>query len=215
MSELLNKIGRCFAICVVLVTLISCSSVQDKPSNVALLDANFTVELTQYQQSSYKQIEAKFSTEQSLQLVFRVISDLELTTQWFDYLKEIETLKMYSNNQFLLRSVINSPWPLTAREIITCVDTDFEAQTISIRVNSCSEKHPINDAFVRVIDAKSTWTLQQQASGRVLISYEAWLDPSGNIPALFYNQQLIDSTTDSFQKLIKLIEASSLNQYDY
>ncbi len=209
------NIRRGLAVVVWLLSVMGCSSVQQDQADKRWQDADFTIELNQYLQSDYNQVEAQFTTEQPLQLVFRVVSDLELTTQWFDYLDDIETLEMYSNNQFLIRSVINSPWPLTNREIITCVDTHFSPKTIQIQVTACPKRYPINGQYVRVTEAKSTWTLQQLDSGRVLVNYQAWLDPNGNIPTLFYNSQLIDSTTSSLHQLITLIETSSLDQYAY
>ncbi|WP_432463911.1 START domain-containing protein [Agarivorans sp. QJM3NY_33] len=198
-----------------LLGLFSCSVSQREAADQSLINADFKIELSQYQHSPYKQVEAQFTTEQNLQLVFRVLSDLQRTAQWFEHLQAIETLEIYSNQQFLLRTIIKSPWPLTDRELITCVATNFEPKRIQIRVSACSDRYPPNPQWVRVSATKATWTLLQQASGAVLVNYKAWLDPNGNVPALFYNQQLIASTTASLHQLIKLIESSSLQQYAY
>ena len=54
--------------------------------------ASIQVELNQYKQSNFKQVEATFFTHQSKNLVFRVLSDIDQTSQWLQQVDSLEVL---------------------------------------------------------------------------------------------------------------------------
>ncbi len=173
------------------------------------------VKLSQYQQSDFKQVEATFSTGKSKELVFRVISDIEQTPQWLDRLDSLEILTSYNHHQYLLRTIIASPWPFKDRELITCVNTDFNKTETTIKVFSCSDRVPVDEQYVRILDVRSSWTITETSSSMVEINYKAWLDPSGNVPVFIFNSALIDNAKISLKQLQIIIENASLAQYWY
>jgi len=168
--------------------------------------------------SEFKRITANFTSPKSKELVFRVLSDLKRTSLWLAEIDSIETLAVYNNSQYLLRTIINSPWPFQPRELITCVDTSFEPNVTTITVVSCSERWPINKQYVRVKALSSSWRIvdiSDTSEAGVRITYRAWLEPQGNVPAFFFNQQLVSKTEASLSKLQEIIQASHLSQYSY
>jgi len=177
------------------------------PQNIQPTKANsLRVSLESQQGSAFKRVTATFTTTKSRDVVFRVVSDLAKTPQWIPEVSSITPLKIYNNNHFLLRTVLNSPWPFMARELITCVHTTFKPKRIIIDIKSCSDDFAIDDQYVRVEQLNSRWTITQTNSKQVEIQYRAWLEPQGNVPAFFFNNALKNSTADSFQRLRELIE---------
>jgi len=156
--------------------------------------------------SDFKQVTARFTTKQSKETVFRVISDLAKTRLWIPEISSITPLKVYSNNHFILRTVLNSPWPFMQRELITCVATQFNPNTTIIEITSCSDRHPLDRQLVRVSQVQSRWTIKQVNQQDVEVNYQTWLDPQGLVPAFFFNNALKNSTTASFKRLQQLIE---------
>ena len=170
--------------------------------------------LSEYEDSKFSQVNASFYVSSNKNDAFRIISDLSLSTQWFDRLKSIDTLVFEDNNNFVLRTIISSPWPFKNRELITCVNTQFMDASTIITIENCPTKHPETTELVRIQHANSLWTItsipnnQQLSSGKYLtkISYQAWLEPDGYVPAFFFNQSLKDSSLKSLIALKQLIE---------
>jgi len=195
---------------IVIFTLPSCAIFS--PQNIQSIKENsLRVSLESQQGSAFKRVTATFTTTRSKDVVFRVVSDLAKTPQWIPEVSSITPLKIYNNNDFLLRTVLNSPWPFMPRELITCVHTIFKPERIIIDIKSCSDGFAIDGQYVRVEQLNSRWTITQVSSKEVEIQYQAWLDPQGYVPAFFFNNELKNSSTRSFQLLRKIIEETDLS----
>ena len=192
-----------------------CGLLKTIPANPYHPANDLKLTLKNHPDSAFQQLESSFLARQSLQLTYLVISNIALTPQWFDGLTSIELLKQTSNKQFLLRSIIDSPWPFKSRELITCVDTAFSKSVIDIKINSCSEKRPVTGEYVRVKHANARWTITQTATNAVRVNYQAWLDPQGKVPAFFFNSKLLSSSAKSLQKLQLLIHQARKEDYAY
>lgn len=177
--------------------------------------ADTQLQLTQYQQSSFKQVEVTFFTTQSKELVFRVLSDIENTSKWFERIKELEVLEVYSNQEYLLRTLIAAPWPFKDRELITCVETQFEPLVTRIIIKSCSERVELDDNFLRLVNMQSSWEISKINAGLVKVNYKTWLDPGGHVPAFIYNRELVTNTGGDMERLQTIINNASMQQYSY
>jgi len=197
-----------------ILLLASCSTVPPQENSSPSVN-RLLVKLTKYKQSAFNQVEARFVTHQSKALVFRVLSDIKKTPQWLDKIKRLEVVAEYNHHQFLLRSIIDSPWPFQDREIITCVNNDFLASVTTINIFSCSERVSIKPQYLRLSQVESSWTIKDLPDSSVEITYKTWMNPSGNVPAFIFNSQLLDTTKVSLKKLQTIIENASLAQYYY
>lgn len=199
--------------CVQLIS--SCANIapqqQKEPKTINTLQ----VKLNQYKHSAFNQVEATFFSKKSKQLVFRVLSDVEQIPQWLDRVGSLEVLTVYNNNQYLLRSIIDSPWPFKNRELITCVNTYFNETVTTIQIFSCSDRVPVSEQYFRLLHVESSWTITEISDSLVEINYKTWLDPSGNVPAFIFNSALINNAKISLGKLKIIIENASLQQYSY
>jgi len=205
-----------------LTTLIvsGCSSSSTDHSQTSVLTASLLqhpiqIDAKSYPNSHFKQVNASFHTNRSKAHTFKIISNLALTTQWFDRLKKIETLAIHTNNDFVIHSVISSPWPFKDRELISCVHTEFTENIITIDIDHCSAQQPIDNNFVRVEKAQSHWRIQQRENGLVKIHYQAWVEPAGYVPSTFFNLSLIKSTRQSMQALQKILESEEQSNSYY
>ena len=196
--------------------LISACSTLPAPST---LDNNtpspLTISFSEYLDSPYQQVQAHFTTEKSKLLVYRVISDLDLTKNWFEDLKSIEALSFDTNNKYLLRSVLNSPWPFKNRELISCITTSFSAAINTVNIDACADRTTPDPALVSISQSHARWQFENMDNGQVKVSYTAWLNPEGYVPAFFYNQKLATSSKKSLLKLQRLIAKASLEDYPY
>lgn len=197
------------------VLLSSCTNMLPQHEKKALSSSRIQVKLNQYNQSAFKQVEARFFSYQSKELVYRVLSDIEKTPLWLERLDSLEVLEIYNNQHYLLRTTLNSPWPFNNRELITCVNTSFNATVTTITIYSCSERVAENQQYLRLLQVESSWTISELADSRVEIHYKTWLNPSGNVPAFIFNSALMNNAKTSLEKLQLIIEQSSLAQYPY
>jgi len=205
-------------ICVALITtqlLVGCKIIPPEQKKDAQSTPGFELKLRQFKDSNFKQVEATFFTHQSKELVFRVLSNIEQTSQWLERVESLEVLTVYNNQQYLLRTIINSPWPFKNRELITCVNTVFEEKVTAINISSCGDRVPENDQYVRLSQVESSWRIKKITSSLVEINYKTWIDPSGNVPAFIFNSELINSTESDLIKLQTIIDNASMEQFAY
>jgi hypothetical protein len=207
---------RILSVILLTVVLCSCTKLTQPQENTTLLNnANTEIRLSTIKESNFKQVEAVFSSDKSKQQVFLVLSNLQQTPQWFDKLMSIKTLVKYNNKQFLTRSIINSPWPIRNRELITCVNTQFSKNETRIDILACPTKAEHTKQLVTVTKARSSWVIKQLPSGLTQIFYKAWLEPGGFIPATLFNHQLISSTKRTIRQLQKTLAQTEHNNYGY
>ncbi|WP_271271692.1 START domain-containing protein [Aliamphritea hakodatensis] len=210
---------RLAGLLILLMALTGCSAIGKQPVADSAEDGNIIVSLHDYplseeKNSAFKQVKAHLITGKPPALVFRVISDLPLTPTWFSHLQGIETLEVYSPRSFLTRATLNSPWPFTDRDIISCITTEFGADQIIIRLKDCHTEYPQQDNTLRITASDSRWIISDLGD-QTRIDYEAWTDPGGNVPAFFYNALLTETTQESLSKLKQLLEIKSLADYSY
>lgn len=191
-------------LCIVTLTLLlsSCALLpslsNDKPPSLE-------VSLEPQQHSPYNAVVASFTVASDKALVFRVVSNLAMTKQWLPQVSKITSLAMYDNNNFLLRTILDSPWPFDERELISCVATEFGPKTTRINITSCSERHQQSKQYVRVTQLQSSWQISQITPQQVSVTYKTWLNPNGNVPAFFFNSALKTQTKESMARLQQLI----------
>lgn len=214
MKCFLRSVSFCFVIFVPLL-LSGCMLTKQKMEEPDSFKSHIQVELTQYEQSAFKQVEASFFTAKSKELVFRVLSDIDKTSEWLERVDSLEVLEIYNNQKYLLRTIIAMPWPFQDRELITCVNTGFEESMITIDIYSCSEQVAESEHYLRLPQVVSSWSIKNVSDGLVEVKYKTWLDPKGNIPAFIFNSELIDSTKIDFKKLQTIIESTSLEYFSY
>lgn len=198
-----------------IILLSGCKTLEQKKAGEEKVNSNIQFKLTPFKQSNFKQVEATFYTAQSKSLVFRVLSDIKKTPEWLVRVNSLEVLNVYNNHQYLLRTIINSPWPFKNRELITCVDTFFKKTHTTINIYSCSDRIPLNELYVRISEIESSWVISNISDSKVEVNYKTWIDPSGNVPAFIFNSELINSTKTDLKKLQKIIDNSVLSEYAY
>ncbi|NQZ33629.1 MAG: hypothetical protein HRU06_20360 [Oceanospirillaceae bacterium] len=201
---------------IICLFLSGCSSLTKRtPSGIKDPSDKLVISFAKHLDSPYQEVRAQFTSTQPKQLVYRVISDLALTTQWFQDLQSIETVAFETNNNYVLRSIINSPWPFKDREIITCVTTHFSSAMLSVDIKACPNKTAIDNQFVRVKQAQSQWQIKQLDNALVEVRYTAWINPEGSVPAFIFNQKLATSSQISLIKLQRLIANAKAEDYLY
>lgn len=214
MSYFVKALKLCFVL-VVTVLLCSCLTVKQDQKTSSSETSAAEFRLNTFKDSKFKQVEATFYTHQSKELVFRVLSDIDQTSQWLERVDSIEVVTSYNNQHYLLKTIIDSPWPFKKREIITCVKTSFEESSTTISIVSCSDRVPVNDRYLRLLNGESSWEITKLSNTLVKINYKTWIDPAGNVPAFIFNSELIDSTKIDFEKLKTIIDNASLSDYAY
>lgn len=173
------------------------------------------VVMNDFDSSDFKQVEANFISSKPKALVFRVLSAIDTTPLWLDRLNKIEVVDVYSNQSYLLRTVIDSPWPFKDRELISCVDTTFEKSVTTVKISSCSKRVTKSKDYVRIEKSESIWKLVDAKEGGTNISYKTWIDPEGFVPAFLFNRELKKYTQADLKRLSHLIEQSSLTKFSY
>lgn len=204
LQHITKRLALAFTLC---LFLSHCTAITtNKDQRVA--PSHITIKLVEVANSDFKQVNASFEVIGDKTTAFKVISNLATTKEWIEEVNTIQTLEIYDFNNFLVRTVLKSPWPFKQRETITCVSTLFDNNITHIDIKSCSERFPLNNNYVRVHHLKSSWLIKQLTVDNIEVHYQTWLDPEGNVPAFFFNQALKKQTQTSLKKLQQLIHAA-------
>ena len=203
---------------IVLISLAGCSSLgnQSVPPSAdsGIYTALYDYPIHEQEYSDFKQVRAHFTINKPPALIFRVLSDTQLTPSWFSYLQTLDTVEIYSSRSFLTRATLDSPWPFLPRDLISCVTTHFEKQRISIKLKDCHNKYPQQEDSLRITASDSHWMITEHEE-ETRIEYQAWTDPGGNVPAFIYNSLLIETTQETLNKLRQILKSKSLTDYSY
>lgn len=188
---------------------------KQKTNRVHNQQDNALLQLKQYQDSDFNEVEVSFYSQQSRALIFRVLTDIDKTPLWFKRVQKLEVLEVYNNQSFLLRTIISTPWPFKDRELISCVNTVFAETSTTINIHACSERVKQSDKFLRLTQMQSSWQLTQIDDQLVKVNYKIWLDPQGHVPAFIYNRELKANTLTDMKKLQTVINQASIQDYPY
>lgn len=206
-----TSLSRILIICCFGALLISCVNTKQYTRTLQGNSAVVAV-LGNHNDSDFKQVRATFKVESDLTTSFKVISDLTKTKLWLREVDNIRTVKIDDFNNFLIYTVLNSPWPFSKRETVTCVNTTLTDIEVNIKIRNCSERYPESASYVRVPQIKSSWKILKIDEREIKVIYSAWINPGGNVPAFFFNQQLGQQTTKSLTRLQQLIAATFAEQ---
>lgn len=114
--------------------------------------------------------------------------------------------------EYVVRQVINTPWPLLKREMI--VRTGLEPagdNAVAVTMTSEPDYLPPNPDYYRVRHARGVWIFSPIDHGRVHISFVMHVDPGKDVPSPVSNTAMFEVPFYSLQNMRSLIADCSYN----
>ncbi|NTV93703.1 MAG: START domain-containing protein [Chlorobiaceae bacterium] len=157
-----------------------------------------------------------FKGETEFPVTFKKLISLFYDTasyhRWVHQLAGMDILEKKDCLEYVVRQVINAPWPLPKREMI--VRTGLESageNAVAITMTSEPDYLPLTPGYHRVRHARGVWIFSPVDHGRVHISFVMHVDPGKDVPSPVSNTAMFEVPFYSLQNMRSLITDSSYN----
>ena len=138
--------------------------------------------------------------------VAAVMGDGEGCSAWRAMCKSSELLGTTSDTERTVYMVLDLPWPISDRDMVihSVVDIDLEAQTVTVEMQSASEKHQAQN-YVRAI-TNGQYQIKALDEEQVVLTYIMHTDLGGDLSADLVNPRVTASTYEDIKRLQALAE---------
>ena len=130
-----------------------------------------------------------------------LLSDTDNAANWLENVKSVTLMERLSPSETLVYTHFNSPWPVSDRDLVSysCYRALDEHKT-ELQIKSKPYAKAEVAGLVRIKDLTAYWRLEQQQSN-LLVSHQAYADPSGSIPHWLSNKVSLKSVYKTLQAL--------------
>jgi hypothetical protein len=143
----------------------------------------------------------------SLKKLISLFHDFGSYNKWVHQLSEMQVLHQSDELDYVVRQVLNTPWPLPKREMIvrTALHASEEG-ALALTMTGIPDYAPSRPDFHRVRDARGVWILMPMGNGKVHVTFVMHLDPGSDIPPALSNAALFEVPFYSLLKMRTLAE---------
>jgi hypothetical protein len=138
--------------------------------------------------------------------------DMTHYDRWVYQLAEMEVLEKFNSVEFVLRQVINTPWPLPKREVILRSGLEPAGDNaVAITMTGEPDYLPQNPKYYRVHHSRGMWVFQPTGHGLVHITFMMHLDPGRDVPPPVSNAGMFDVPFHTLNNMRNLLGNPSYN----
>ncbi len=158
--------------------------------------------------SHYKAFKGEVELHASIDLISRMLEDVEQFDVWDEDISEIRVLEHDPGKSLRYYVVYDLPWPFTDRDL--CVEAVFSSEPASLarilQSRSVPEAVPLNEDHVRIVNYWQKWIIQPLEGGLVRLTVEGFADPAGDIPAWIANMAITDTPLNMLGSIREEVE---------
>ena len=153
--------------------------------------------------SKINELGADFSMQATLSELAAVMLDVDNHVQWVCATQSSRLLKKISDSELYFYTEMNSPWPLSNRDLIVhlVITQDPVSKIMTIKATNVPGYLPENKSIVRVPLSKAVWTVTPVNNKTLNIHYLVEVDPGGTVPAWLINMFATKCPFESFKNL--------------
>lgn len=147
--------------------------------------------------SPVRAFKATMVVKTSLAGLVNLIQDVDNANRWVYSTDRIQLLRRDDEKgAFVLRALINIPWPLTDRDVIVAGNVVQDPRTLVVTINSHalnSPEYPPQEGYVRMPQMEGLWLFRPLGNEMVEVTMYGHANPGGHIPPGIVNM-LIEMT---------------------
>lgn len=138
----------------------------------------------------------------SFRKLISLFHDFGSYTRWVHQLAVMEVLEKNDDLEYVVRQVLNTPWPMQKREMIvrTCLHTT-ESGAVALTMQGLPDYLPPRPGLHRVRESRGVWILMPTAGGRVHVTFVMHVNPGRDVPAGVSNTALFEVPFYSLHKM--------------
>ena len=148
----------------------------------------------------------------SLKKLISLFHDMANFKRWVHRLVELEVLEKHDFTEYVMRQVIDTPWPLQQREVIMrSLQVSAGDNAIALTMKEEPDYLPLNPKYHRVQHATGIWVFSPNGHGVVQVTFVMHLDPGQDVPPPVSNAGLFEVPFYSLKNLRTLLNDTSYN----
>jgi hypothetical protein len=120
---------------------------------------------------------------------------------WQYNMVESKILNQANEDEMIVRSVIDAPWPVTNREMIVRIIMQKEDHDLEVSVNAVPYDYPVSDDLVRVAFSQANWKVTKINDRDLSVYYTLRIDPGGSLPTWLVNMAMAEGPYETFRNL--------------
>lgn len=139
------------------------------------------------------------------------LMDIENYVTWQYKLEEAQVLEQVNNSEVVMRTVVDAPWPVNNREVLTRMTAKTNAASTELMVEGLviPYDYPEEKGLVRVPFSRSSWFVEQVNGNDLKVAYSLSVDPGGSLPAWLVNLAVAEAPYESFRNLKKQLSQNN------
>jgi START domain len=134
------------------------------------------------------------------------VRDVGNYTHWKYNTIEATILKT-SSKSMIYRTVVEAPWPVSNREMVTEVVSSYDSigKNLQVITHSADFEYPRSNDLVRVPFSMGVWNVSMLGDSSLKIDYTLTIDPGGSVPPWLLNMAIAEGPYQSFSNLKKML----------
>lgn len=153
--------------------------------------------------SKIKSIQSSFALSTTFADLANALIDLDNFYKWQYKIRKTEMLKHISKDEFIYRAELETPWPVSNRDLILHVKLSKGPSAGEYHFSAIGRPDfiPPRPGFVRVPLSEAHWYIRVTEQKNLEIKHSILIDPGGNIPAWLMNLSLAEGPYQTFKNL--------------
>jgi ribosome-associated toxin RatA of RatAB toxin-antitoxin module len=153
-----------------------------------------------------KAFRATAIVEASAEAILATLTDVARGSEWMDRCAESRIIERSDDANYVAYTLIETPWPLQARDIVSRVEIRREGNQITCLMTNAPDAYPTQDDVVRMPRYHGKWVLTPQGNGRTQVTSEGLASPGGGVPDWLANTEVVDSPYKTLANLRARVE---------
>lgn len=156
-------------------------------------EAGIKVYTRKVEGQALKSFRAETTIAATPQALVNTLTDLSRASEWMDRCAQSRVIERYDDNSYLGYTLVDVPWPLQARDLVTRVHIRRQADRIVIEMKNAPNDYPKQQDVVRMPQYEGQWILIPQSDGRTQVINQGATSPGGSIPDWLANTEVVES----------------------
>ncbi len=136
----------------------------------------------------------------------KIIIDIEHYYDWVPDCKSIEILENPNPGNITYHMKLKVPFPFAKRDIVQQIILNETENKLEVLIQNHPNKVKREKKYVRMLQAHGKWTIQEISKTEILIRFQYFADPGGDIPAWLVNSFIVKNPHLSLVNMRKLME---------
>jgi hypothetical protein len=192
-----------FVGCVMLTFAGFCTSAQHETCTLKKDKDGIKVYACHSDTAQLKSVRAEVLLENTtLELLKAHILDIENYVTWQYKMLKADVLESVSDSEVIMRTVVDTPWPASNREVISQLMAKENALgVLEITGKVIPYDYPPEKGLVRVPFSESAWTVTEINGTDLKVQYVLRVNPGGSLPVWLINLAVAEGPYQSFRNL--------------